>query len=76
MNNIQHIKDKNAVLVPIKDWEKLQKELARLRKRIKKATILTEIRAAVVALEKDIKNGAEAKGKDAREFVSELLDEQ
>lgn len=76
MNNIQHLKDKNAVLVPIKDWEKLQKELVRLRKRIKKAKILTEIRAAVAALEKDIKNGAEPKGKDAREFVSELLNEQ
>lgn len=76
MNNIQHIKDKNAVLVPIKDWEKLQKELVRLRKRVKKAKILTEIKAAVAALEKDIKNGSAPKGKDAREFISELLDEQ
>lgn len=76
MSNIQNIKDRNAVLVPIKDWEKMNKELVRLRKRVKKAKILAEIKAAVLALEKDLKTGKELKGRDAREFVNELIHEK
>ncbi len=76
MQNIQHIKEKNAVLVPIKDWEKMQKELVRLRKKVGKAEILSDLKAAIVSIETDIKNGVEPKGKDARKFIAELLNEK
>lgn len=76
MSNIQNIKDKNAVLVPIKDWEKMNKELVRLRKRVKKAKILAEIKAAIITLQNDLKTGKEPKGIDAREFVNELRNEK
>jgi hypothetical protein len=71
MPEVQHIKEKNAVLVPIEDWEKVQKELIRLRKRVKKAEILEDIRAAILSMKKN-----EKKGVDAREFVNELLNAQ
>ena len=54
MSNIQIIKEKNAVLVPIKDWEKTQKELARLRKKVNKAEVMNDLRAALVDLKIDL----------------------
>ncbi len=55
MRNVQVIKEKNAVLVPVKKWEKVQDELVRLRKKVKKAKILQDIREAVLSLEADLK---------------------
>ncbi len=75
MQNIQHIKDKNAVLVPVKDWEKMQKELVRLRKKVAKEKLLRELRASIITIENDIKNGVEPKGRDARDFIAELMNE-
>ena len=54
MSNIQIIKEKNAVLVPIKDWEETQKELARLRKKVNKAEVMNDLRAALVDLKIDL----------------------
>ena len=76
MRNIQHIKDKDAVLIPIKDWEKMQKELIRLRKKVNKAKILSDLKTAIVSIETAIRNGEEPKGMDAREFINELLNEK
>lgn len=75
MQNIQHTKDREAVLVPIKDWEKMQKELIRLRKRVEKEKLLRELKTSIIAIETDIKNGVEPKGRDARDFISELMNE-
>lgn len=74
MQNIQHIKDKNAVLVPIKDWEKLQNELIRLRKKVNKAKILKEIKAAIIEIEEDLKRPPESRRvtMTADEFLTEL----
>jgi len=55
MQKQQHIKDKDSVLIPLKDWEKMQKELIRLRKKVKKAKILQEIRESVLSLEADLR---------------------
>lgn len=54
MQNIEHIKDKNAVLVPVKDWEKMQKELVRLRKKVNKAKTLSELRRSLIDLKNDL----------------------
>lgn len=74
MNNIQHIKDKNAVLVPIKDWEKMQSELIRLRKKVNKSKILKEIKAAIIEVEEDLKLPPELRRLTvtADEFLAEL----
>ena len=42
MENIQYLKEQDAVIVPIEHWEKLQKELSRLKKRVNKADVLNE----------------------------------
>lgn len=76
MQNIQHIKDKDAVLVPVKDWERMQKELVRLRKKVSKEKLLRELQDTIVEIETDIKNGVEPRGRDAREFVAELVNEK
>lgn len=74
MSSIQHIKDKNAVLVPIKDWEKMQNELIRLRKKVNKAKILKEIRAAIIEVEEDLERPPELRRvtMTADEFLAEL----
>ena len=74
MRNIQHIKDKDAVLVPVKDWEKMQKELARLRRKVNKAKILTEIRTAIIEIEEDLKRPKDLRRitMSAEEFLAEL----
>ena len=55
MQKLQHIKDNDSVLVPVKDWEKMQKELIRLKKKVKKAKILQEIRESILSLEADLR---------------------
>ncbi len=54
MPNVEIIKEKNAVLVPIKDWERTQRELARLRKKVNKAKYMDDLRNALVDLKKDL----------------------
>lgn len=77
MNNIQHIKDKNAVLVPIKDWEKMQKELIRLRKKVNKAKMLSELRHSLIDLKNDLARDYydPADEMSAEEFLAELRNE-
>lgn len=74
MQNIELNKEKNAVLVPIKDWEKLQNELIRLRKKVNKAKILKEIKAAIIEVEEDLKRPPESRRVTvtADEFLAEL----
>lgn len=74
MRNIQHIKEKDAVLVPVKDWEKMQKELARLRRKVNKAKILNEIRTAIIEIEEDLKRPKDLRRitMSAEEFLAEL----
>ena len=75
MPNVEIIKEKNAVLVPIKDWEKMQREVVRLRKKVNKAKFMEELRSAIISTETDIRSGKKPKGKDAREFIKELENE-
>lgn len=56
MQNIEYLKDQNAVLVPLEQWEKLQNELAKLKKRVKKAEILTDLKNSLVKLKTDLRD--------------------
>ncbi len=78
MQNIQHIKDKDAVLVSIKDWEKMQKELFRLRKKVNKARVLAEIKAAIIEIEEDLRRPIELRRirMTAEEFLADLKNEK
>lgn len=78
MQNIQYLKDQNAVLVPVEQWEKLQKELIKLKKRVKKAEILTNFKTALSELKNDLRdNNFDANGElSADEFIVELKNEQ
>ena len=78
MQNIQYLKDQNAVLVPLEQWKKLQNELAKLKKRVKKAEILTEFKNSLAKLKTDLRDenydtNAEL---SADEFIAQLKDEQ
>ncbi len=75
MQDIEINKEKGTVLVPVKDWEKMQKELIRLRKKVAKEKFLRELKTAIIAIETDIKNGVTPKGRDARDFIAELMNE-
>lgn len=78
MQNIQYLKDQNAVLVPLQQWEKLQDELAKLKKRVKKAEILTDFKNSLVKLETDLRDeNYDAKREiSADEFLAQLKNEQ
>lgn len=76
MENIQLIEGKNAVLVPIKKWERVQSELVRLRKKVNKAKVLSDVRTAIISIETDIRNGEKPRGMDAREFIDGLINEK
>ncbi len=56
MQNIEYLKDQNAVLVPLKQWEQLQNELVKLKKRVKKAKILNGFKSSLTNLRKDLQN--------------------
>lgn len=78
MQNIQYLKDQNAVVVPIEHWEKLQSELLRLKRRVHKADILTDFKKSLTELEKDLQNEKYDANCEtsADEFLTRLQDEQ
>jgi len=78
MQNIQYLKDQNAVLVPVEQWEKLQNELVRLKKRVRKADILTECKTSLSNLKNDLrdKNFDANRELSADDFIAKLKDEQ
>lgn len=76
MANTQIIKEKDQVIVSLRDWEKMQKELVRLRKKVDKNELLRELRSAIIEIETDIRSGRKPRGRDAREFVKELENEK
>ncbi len=78
MQNIEYLKDKNAVLVPLEQWEKLQNELAKLKKRVKKADILNDFTASLSNLKTDLRdeNHNPKRELSADDFIAKLKDEQ
>lgn len=71
---LQYITDKkgrkNAVQLPINDWEKIQQELLELKKLRNKKVFLTELAEAVEEMKK-IKEG-KLEARDAETFINEL----
>ena len=78
MQNIEYLKDQNAVLVPVEQWEKLQNELARLKKRLNKAHVLTDFKKSLSNLKTDLRDENYDAGNElsADEFITKLKDEQ
>lgn len=78
MPNIEYLKDQNAVLVPVEQWEKLQSELVRLKKRVNKADILNDFKKSLTELKSDLQNESyDATGEtSADDFLARLKDEQ
>lgn len=72
--NLQYITDteghKNAVQLPIKDWEQIQKDLDELERLRNKKTFLTELAEAVEEM-KLIKEGNK-QARNAEDFLNEL----
>ncbi len=78
MQNIEYLKDQNAVLVPLEQWEKLQSQLVKLKKRVKKAEILTDFKNSLVELKADLRDENYDANREvsADEFLAQLKDEQ
>ena len=78
MENIQYLEDQEAVLVPIQQWEKLQNELVRLKKRVKKAEVLAEFKNSLTTLKKDLHDEKHDANRElsADEFLTQLRNEQ
>lgn len=78
MQIIEYLKDKNAVLVPLEQWEKLQSELVKLKKRVKKSKVLTDLKKSLAELKTDLRdeNYDTEKEISAADFIAKLKDEQ
>jgi hypothetical protein len=78
MQNVEYLKDQNAVLVPVEQWEKLQNELVRLKKRVKKAEVLTDFKNSLSALKNDLRDENYDANRElaADDFIAKLEDEQ
>ena len=78
MPDIQYLKDQNAVLVPVEQWEKLQNELVKLKKRVKKAEVLTEFKNSLSNLKNDLSDEIYNSKRElsADDFITKLKDEQ
>ena len=74
MENVQLIEGKNAVLVPLKKWERVQSELVRLRKKVNKAKVMDDIRVGIIEIEKDMRREPHLRKirMTADEFLAEL----
>jgi len=74
MINIQYITNtqgkKNAVQLPLKEWEQIQKDLEELNRLRNKKLFLTELAEAVEEM-KQIQEG-EKQARNAEEFLNEL----
>lgn len=72
--NLQYITDgkghKNAVQLPMKEWEKIQKDLEELDRLRNKKQFLAELAEAVAEV-KLIKEG-KLKARDAQDLIDEL----
>jgi len=72
--NLQYITNskgqKSGVQLPIKDWEKIQKDLKELDRLRNKKLFLSELAEAVAEV-KLVKEG-KIKARDARELIDEL----
>lgn len=71
---LQYITDKeghkNAIQLPIKDWEQIQKDLEELERLRNKKLFLIELTEAVEEL-KEIKEGKQV-ARNAEDFLNEL----
>jgi PHD/YefM family antitoxin component YafN of YafNO toxin-antitoxin module len=72
--NLQYITDtkghKSAVLLPLKDWEQIQKNLGELKRLRNKKLFMTELAEAVEEM-KLIKKGKK-QARNAEDFLNEL----
>ena len=72
--NLQYITDgkghKNAVQLPLKEWEKIQKDLEELDRLRNKKIFLSELAEAVAEM-KLIKEG-KLQARDAQDLINEL----
>jgi len=72
--DLQYITDKkgykNAVQLPMKDWEKIQKDLMELKRLRNKKVFMTELAEAVEEM-KQVKEG-KLEARNAEDFIDEL----
>ena len=72
--NLQYITDdegrKNAIQLPMKDWQKIQKDLEELERLRNKKLFMTELAEAVEEM-KQILSGKK-KARKAEDFINEL----
>lgn len=78
MQNIEYLKDQNAVLVPVEQWEKLQNELVKLKKRVKKADILNNFKTSLSNLKNNLRDDKYDANRElsADDFIAKLKNEQ
>jgi len=72
--DLQYITDtsghKNAVQLPLKDWEQIQKDLEELERLRNKKRFLTELAEAVEEMKQIMEGKAQAR--NAEDFLNEL----
>ncbi len=74
MENVKTLKKQDTVVVPAERWKRMQNEIKSLKKRLKKAELMVDIKTTLTELKRDLKDPNYDPGNEveADEFLAEL----
>lgn len=74
MENIKILENQDAVVVPLERWKRMQNEIKSLKKRLKKAELMVDIKQTLINLKRDLQgpNYNPNKEIEADDFLAEL----
>ena len=76
MENIKVSKNQDTVVVPLQRWNRMQSEIKSLKKRVRKAELLVDIKQTLTELKRNLKDPNYDPGNEveADDFLRDLRD--
>jgi hypothetical protein len=78
MQNVKILENQDSVIVPVQRWKRMQNEIKSLRKRLKKAELMIDIKNTLTGLKRNLNDPNYNPGKEieADEFLDELRNDK
>ena len=78
MQNVKILENQDSVIVPVQRWKRMQNEIKSLRKRLKKAELMIDIKNTLTGLKRDLNDPNYSPGKEieADDFLDELRNDK
>lgn len=78
MQNVKILENQDSVIVPVQQWKRMQNEIKSLRKRLKKAELMIDIKNTLTGLKRDLNDPNYNRGKEieADDFLDELRNDK